>query len=49
MKNLSARAIGFEPEISIEAGIAETMAWYRAHRAGLPKRYDVFKDRVFRP
>jgi GDP-L-fucose synthase len=44
-----AREIGFSPEISIEDGIAETMAWYRAHRAGLPKRYDVFKDQVFRP
>jgi GDP-L-fucose synthase len=44
-----AREIGFKPEISIEDGIRETMAWYRAHRAGLPRRYDVFKDQVFRP
>jgi GDP-L-fucose synthase len=43
------RALGFEPEISIEQGIRDTMDWYRAHRQALPKRYDVFKDTTFRP
>jgi GDP-L-fucose synthase len=44
-----ARAIGFAPEVTLEHGIAETMAWYRRHRAALPGRYDVFKDKTFRP
>jgi GDP-L-fucose synthase len=44
-----ATAIGFRPEVSLEEGIAETMAWYRANRTKLPARYDVFKDATFRP
>ena len=37
-----ARAIGFKPEVSLEAGIAETMDWYRAHADASALRYNVF-------
>lgn len=39
-----ARSIGFEPSISIEEGIRETMAWYRAHRTAGRLRYNVFTE-----
>jgi len=44
-----AQSFGFRPSVSLEEGIAETMAWYRAHRVSMPARYDVFKDSTFRP
>lgn len=37
-----ARALGFEPSVSLEEGIAETMEWYRAHKEEINKRYNVF-------
>ncbi|MHA1598735.1 MAG: NAD-dependent epimerase/dehydratase family protein [Alphaproteobacteria bacterium] len=37
-----ARGIGYEPEISIEAGIAETMDWFASHRQEHDRRYNVF-------
>lgn len=37
-----ARAMGWEPSIALEAGIADVMDWYRAHRASAGGRYDVF-------
>ncbi len=37
-----ARAIGFEPEISLAQGIKEVMTWYAENRQTTTKRYDVF-------
>lgn len=37
-----AKAIGFEAEISIEEGVADTMRWYAANRDQTSKRYDIF-------
>jgi GDP-L-fucose synthase len=37
-----ARAIGWEPSITLEAGIAEVIGWYSAHRTEGAGRYDVF-------
>ncbi len=42
-----ARAIGFEPEISIEEGIKEVMAWYEKNREIVGKRYNVFTENKF--
>ena len=39
-----ARALGFKPSVSIEAGIAEVMDWYRQHRAEADQRYNVFTE-----
>ncbi len=39
-----ARAIGFEPVISIEDGIKEVMDWYRENRNIVDKRYNVFAE-----
>ena len=39
-----ARAIGFAPQVSLEQGLRETIAWYRAARDHMPKRYDVFNQ-----
>jgi len=38
-----ARSIGFEPQISIEEGVKETMVWYEKNREVAAKRYDVFE------
>lgn len=37
-----AKALGFEPRITLEDGIPAVMEWYRRRRDRLPKRYDVF-------
>lgn len=39
-----ARALGFEPEISIEEGIDEVMDWYRQNKDKIDLRYNVFKE-----
>ncbi len=39
-----AQSLGFAPEISIEDGIKETIAWYRAHKNIVGKRYNVFTE-----
>ena len=39
-----AKSHGFECEVSIEAGIKETMAWYLANRNDAEKRYIAFND-----
>lgn len=39
-----ARAIGFQPVISIEEGIKEVMDWYRENRDIVNKRYNVFTE-----
>lgn len=41
MDTKRAESYGFKPEISLAAGIAETMAWYREHQQGVG-RYNVF-------
>ena len=38
-----ARAIGFEPAVSIEEGVRRTMEWYRENRAVPGERYNVFR------
>lgn len=42
-----ARAIGFEPDISIEQGIKEVMDWYEKNRDIVSKRYNVFREKRF--
>lgn len=42
-----ARAIGFQPSVSIEEGIRETIRWYREHRARADRRYNVFTEAKF--
>ncbi|UBF25999.1 NAD-dependent epimerase/dehydratase family protein [Kovacikia minuta CCNUW1] len=37
-----ARAIGFEPQISLQDGIRQTMEWYGKHKSVVTSRYDVF-------
>lgn len=37
-----ARALGFQPSVSIEQGIREVMAWYQHNRDWVEKRYNVF-------
>jgi GDP-L-fucose synthase len=39
-----ARAIGFEPRISLAEGIREVMDWYREHHSRVSTRYDVFQQ-----
>ncbi len=39
-----AKAMGFEPVISIEDGIKEVMDWYRDNRDIVNKRYNVFTE-----
>ena len=41
-----AQSLGFAPEISIEDGIKETIAWYKAHKDIVNKRYNVFTDKA---
>lgn len=38
-----ANSYGFRPEISIEAGIKETIEWYLDNKTLIDERYDVFK------
>jgi len=40
-----AKAIGFQPAISIEEGIKEVMDWYRENRDIVNKRYNVFTEK----
>jgi len=37
-----ARAIGFEPAVSIEEGISDLIEWYRKSRSTVHQRYNVF-------
>ncbi|MBI4619820.1 MAG: NAD-dependent epimerase/dehydratase family protein [Desulfobacterales bacterium] len=37
-----AKGLGFEPKISLEQGIKETMDWYREHKDISDMRYDVY-------
>lgn len=37
-----ARALGFAPQVSVEDGIKETMAWYAENKDAVSKRYNVF-------
>jgi len=38
-----AKALGWEPKITIEEGIKETMEWYRKNKDIVNKRYNVFR------
>ncbi|MFC1903348.1 NAD-dependent epimerase/dehydratase family protein [Chloroflexota bacterium] len=42
-----AKAIGFQPTISIEKGIKEVVNWYRENRDIADKRYNVFTEKRF--
>lgn len=42
-----ARALGFEPRISLEEGIREVMEWYQHHRDLAGRRYNVFREKTF--
>ncbi|MBI4430176.1 MAG: NAD-dependent epimerase/dehydratase family protein [Candidatus Omnitrophica bacterium] len=42
-----AHALGFQPQISIEEGIRETMEWYKKNKDAVHKRYNVFKEAKF--
>lgn len=42
-----AQAIGFQPTISIEEGIRETIQWYKDYREMLNRRYNVFREKRF--
>lgn len=39
-----AKSHGFEPQISMEEGIRETIEWYRENKEELHKRYNAFTD-----
>ena len=39
-----ARAIGFEPTISIQEGVKEVMRWFEDNRGSLDNRYNVFEE-----
>ena len=45
MDTARAKSIGFTPEMSIEEGIKDTMAWYKANKAAVDKRYNVFTEK----
>lgn len=40
---------GFEPQVSLADGIAETMAWYRTYGNLSGKRYNAFTEETLRP
>lgn len=39
-----AKELGFEPKISLQKGIKETIAWYRTHGHETGKRFDIFNQ-----
>ncbi|MBI3551245.1 MAG: NAD-dependent epimerase/dehydratase family protein [Elusimicrobia bacterium] len=45
MDTSRAKSIGFAPRMSIEEGIKDAMAWYKANRASADKRYNVFTEK----
>lgn len=40
-----AKSLGFVPEISIEEGLKETIAWYKEHKEIVSNRYNVFTEK----
>lgn len=44
MNTERAESLGFKTVVSLEQGIAETMAWYAAHKDEAQKRYNVFTE-----
>lgn len=36
--------LGFEPQVSLEEGLQETVDWFHKHRADADDRYDVFEE-----
>jgi GDP-L-fucose synthase len=49
MNMARARAYGFVPAISIQQGIAETMAWYARNKAVVEQRYNAFTESALAP
>lgn len=41
-----AKVLGFKPEISIQEGIREVMAWYKENKDIVNKRYNVFTEKL---
>ncbi len=39
-----ARSLGFNPEISLEQGIEETIEWYKSNKESSSKRYEIITD-----
>ena len=37
-----AKSLGFSPEIPLDRGVSEVVAWYRENRGRTDTRYDVF-------
>ena len=44
-----AQALGFEPEVNLDDGIAETIAWFQEHANATEYRYNVFSDATGNP
>jgi GDP-L-fucose synthase len=44
-----ARALGFAPQVGIEQGMAETLAWYRQNSATADRRYNAFTEAAHVP
>lgn len=44
-----ASGYGFTPEVSIEAGIKETIAWYAANQGNVGNRYNAFTEQAHLP
>jgi GDP-L-fucose synthase len=44
-----ARSIGFAPEIGLEEGMAETLAWYRGNHGTADQRYNAFTETAHAP
>ena len=40
-----ARRLGFSPQVTIEEGVADAMAWHKANRTADAKRYNVFTEK----
>jgi GDP-L-fucose synthase len=49
MDTTRANSHGFVPQISIEEGIKETIAWYEKHRLVVDNRYNAFTEKAHLP
>ncbi|MBP2316240.1 NAD-dependent epimerase/dehydratase family protein [Azospirillum soli] len=44
-----AKSLGFEPVVSLEEGIRETIEWYAANGMNVANRYNAFTDQAYLP
>jgi GDP-L-fucose synthase len=49
MDTARAQQHGFEPKISLEDGIRDTIKWYREHQAASDQRYNPFTEKALLP